>query len=137
QTNFAGAAPAANVDFLGNGMSQPSVWKANLAFEHALPWFDMVASVEYLYSKTDVGIYYQHLNLGAPTRFGTDARPLFYTPTAYNPVCWSATGTRLTTGTVCSVDNRTRALSNPAFNNVLLATKSHEGSGGAATASPA
>jgi hypothetical protein len=134
QTSFPGSAPAANVDFLGNDLGQPAVWKANLAFEHALPWFEMVASVEYLYTKTDVGIYYQHLNLGAPTRFGTDGRPLFYTPTAYNPACWSSTGTRLTTGAVCSVDNRTRALSNPNFNNVLLAEKTSEGGGHLATA---
>ena len=135
QTSFAGAAPAANVDFLGNDLGQPSVWKANIAFEHALPWFDMVATLEYLYTKTNVGIYYQHLNLGGPTRFGTDGRPLFYTPTAYNPTCWSSTGSRITTGTVCSVDNRTRALSNPAYNNVLLAAKTEEGGGQLATAS--
>ena len=135
RTNFAGAAPAANVDFLSDDMGQPSVWKANIAFEHALPWFDMVASVEYLYTRTNLGIYYQHLNLGGPTRFGTDGRPLFYTPTAFNPACWSATGSRITTGTVCSVDNRTRALSNPNFNNVLLAAKTDEGDGHLATAS--
>ena len=81
QTSFAGAAPAANVDFLADGMSQPSVWKANLAFEHKLPWGDMVFGLEYLATQNNVAIYYQHLNLGAPTRFGTDGRPLFYTPT--------------------------------------------------------
>ena len=135
QTNFAGAAPAANVDFLQDKLGQPSVWKANLAFEHKLPWWDMVAGVEYLATQTNSGIYYQHLNLGAPTRFGSDGRSQFYTPTAYNPACWSSTGSRITTGAVCSVDNRTRALSNPAFNNVLLAAKTHEGKGQLATLS--
>ncbi len=133
QTSFAGAVPAANVDFLQDGLGQPSVWKGNLAFEHKLPWWDMVASIEYLATQTNSGIYYQHLNLGGPTRTGTDGRPLFYTPTAYNPVCWSSTGTRITTGTVCSIDNRTRALSNPNFNNVLLAAKTNEGKGQLAT----
>jgi hypothetical protein len=89
----------------------------------------MVASVEYLASQNNTAIYYQHLNLGAPTKVGSDGRPLFYTPTAYNPACWSATGTRITTGTVCAVDNRTRALSNPNFNNVLQARKSDDGKG--------
>lgn len=134
-TSFAGAAPAANVDFLRDDLNQPSVWKTNIAFEHALPWLNMVAAVEFLYTKTNVGIYYQHLNLGAPTRLGTDGRPLYYTPTAYNPACWSPTGSRITTGTVCSVDNRTRALSNPSFNNVLLAAKTDQGDGQLATAS--
>ena len=133
QTSFPGAAPSANVDFLQDGLGQPSVWKANLAIEHKLPWWDMVASLEYLYTRTDAGIYYQHLNLGAPTRFGSDGRPLFYTPTAYNPACWSSTGSRLTSGATCSVDNRPRALSNRNYNNVLLATETDKGSGQLAT----
>ena len=133
-TNFAGAVPAANVDFLQDGLGQPSVWKANLGFEHKLPWGDMVFGVEYLATKNDVALYYQHLNLGAPTRTGTDGRPQFYTPAAYNPACWTATGGRITNTTACA-DGRTRALSNPNFNNVLLASKSSEGKGQLATVS--
>ena len=134
-TNFAGAAPAANVDFLEPGLGQPSVWKANLAFEHELPFAGIVASIEFLYTKTKTGLYYEHLNLGGPTRFGTDGRELFYTETAYNPACWSAAGTRSTTGTVCSVNNRTRALSNASFNDVLVARKSSLGGGNLVTVS--
>lgn len=134
-TNFAGAAPAANVDFIQEGLGQPAVWKANLAFEHELPWWGMVAGLEYLNTRNETALTYQHLNLGAPTRIGPDGRQLFYTPTAYNPVCWSPAGARLTTGTVCSVDNRTRALSNAAFANVLLLTRTREGGGNLATAS--
>ena len=134
-TNFPGAAPAANVDFLEKGMGQPAVWKANLAFEHKLPWWDIVFGVEYLATQTETGIYYQHLNLGAPTRIGTDGRNIFWTPTAMNPACWSSTGSRITTGTTCSVDNRNRALSNPAFSDVLIARASHEGKGQLATVS--
>ena len=132
-TNFAGAAPAANVDFLGSNLGQPSVWKANLGFEHELPWWGIVASVEYLYTKTNTGIYYQHLNLGAPTLAGSDGRQLFYNPLALNPACWNANGTVITTG-VCAVTGpRTRALSNAAFNNVLLAAKTKLGGGNLAS----
>lgn len=134
-TNFAGAAPAANVDFLQDGLKQPAVWKANLAFEHELPWWGIVAGVEYLKTKTETAFYYQHLNLGAPTRIAADGRQLFYTASALNPVCWNNAGGRITTGTTCSVDNRNRALSNPAFNNVLLAAKTGEGGGQLATVS--
>ncbi len=134
-TNFAGAAPAANVDFLQPGLGQPSVWKGNLALEAELPWYGIVASVEYMHTKNDTGIYYQHLNLGAPTKLGYDGRQMFYTASALNPACWTSGGTRVTTGTVCSVDNRTRALSNASFNNVLLAAKSDGGGGKAATVS--
>jgi hypothetical protein len=128
-TNFAGAAPAANVDFLDTSLKQPATWKANIAFEHVLPWYEIVAGVEYLYSKAETSIYYQHLNLGAPTKFGTDGRPLFYTTSAYLPQCWNSTGSRITSGGACGVDNRNRALSNPNYNNVLLATASDKGEG--------
>jgi hypothetical protein len=128
-----GAPPAPNVDFIQNGLGQPAVWKANLAFDHELPWFGVVAGVEYLYTQTETGIYYQHLNLGAPTFTGNDGRDLFYTATALNPACWTAGGARITTGTVCSVNNRNRALSNPGYNNVLVAAKTNSGRGNLAT----
>lgn len=138
-TNFAGAAPAANVDFLQPGLGQPAVWKANLGIEHQLPWWDIVASFEYLATQTESGIYYQHLNLGDPVRTGADGRQLFYTPTALNAACWSANGARITSGTVsgvnCAADNRARALSNAGFNNVLLAAKTNNGRGQLATVS--
>jgi hypothetical protein len=34
-----------NVDFVGRG-KLPSLYKANLAFDHELPWYGMVASAE-------------------------------------------------------------------------------------------
>ncbi|MEQ1517147.1 MAG: TonB-dependent receptor [Usitatibacteraceae bacterium] len=133
QLTSLGAAPAPNVDYIQEGLGQPAVWKANLAFEHELPWYGIVAGVEYLYTKTETGIYYQHLNLGAPTFTGFDGRASFYTASARNPACWTAGGARITTGTVCSVDNRNRALSNARYNNVLIASKTNEGRGNLAT----
>jgi Carboxypeptidase regulatory-like domain len=130
--NFAGATPAANVDFIEPGLGQPSVWKANLAFEHQLPWWGIVASAEYIYTKTNTGIYYQHLNLGAPTRTGQDGRQLFYTDQAYNPACWTATGGTITNTPACT-GFRSRALSNPNFNQVLLASKTKSGDGNQVT----
>ena len=131
-SNFAGAVPAANVDFLDPSLGQPSVWKANLAFETELPFWGVVASVEYLYTKNKTALYYQHLNLGAATRTGAaDGRDLFYTASGYNPACWTAGGAAITTG-VC-VDRRSRALSNPNFNNVLLAAETDKGRGNVAT----
>lgn len=135
QVSNLGAPPAPNVDFIQSGLGQPAIWKANLAFEHELPWYGIVAGAEYLYTQTQSGIYYQHLNLGAPTRTGTDGRELYYTATAYNPACWTPGGARLTTGAVCSINNRNRALSNPAYNNVLLASKTNEGRGNLVTLS--
>ena len=135
QPTFPGNIPAATVDFLQNGLSQPSVWKANLGFEHELPWWGIVAGIEYLYTKTGTGLYYQHLNLGAPTRIGADGREFYYTAAALNPACWTPTGGRLTTGTVCGVNNRNRALSNPGFANVLELAQTRDGGGNLATVS--
>jgi len=126
-----GTTPAANVDYLDKDLGQPSVWKANLAFEHQLPWWGMVASAEFIYTKTNTGIYYQHLNLGGSTRAGPDGRQMFWTDQGYNPACWTSTGGTVTTG-ACS-GFRARSLSNPNFANVLLAAKTKEGGGNQAT----
>ncbi len=139
-TAFPGTSPAANVDFLDKTLSQPSVWKMNLAYDGELPWGGLTFGVEWLYTKTDSGIYYKHLNLGAATRTGSDGRELYYTPAAYNPACWNATGGTITSGAACasSATNagvRARALSNASFNNVLLATESDAGEGNAITLS--
>ncbi|MEO8103022.1 MAG: carboxypeptidase-like regulatory domain-containing protein, partial [Betaproteobacteria bacterium] len=131
-TNFTGATPAANVDFIARDLGQPSVWKANLGFEHELPFFGVVFGAEYLYTRTKQGIYYQNLNLGVPTRTGTDGRELYYTPQAYLGSCW--TGFNVTTSGACT-GARSRALSNPNFNNVLLAAETEKGGGNLATIS--
>jgi hypothetical protein len=132
-TNFTGATPAANVDFIGSGMGQPAVWKANLAIDAELPWGGLVVGAEWLGTKTKNGIYYQHLNLGDATRIAPDGRQMFYTPQGYDPSCWTATGGTNTSG-VCT-GFRARAMSNAAFNNVLLATNTSEGVGNAVTLS--
>jgi len=136
-TSFTGSVPASNVDLWQSGLAQPSVWKANLGFEHELPWWGMVASVEYLYTKTNTGLYYQHLNLGAPTRAGSDGREIYYNPIALNPACWTSIGNAITTG-ACAVPagaRRDRALSNVAFGDVTLATKTKGGGGNLASVS--
>ncbi len=132
-TSFTGAAPAANVDALAPGLRQPSVWKSNLAIETELPWFDLVLGAEYLNTKARDAIYYQNANLGLATKTGTDGRPLYYTAAGYNPACWNSTGTPITTG-ACSTF-RAKALSNAAFNNVLVATKTDKGGSNVATLS--
>ena len=137
QPGLTGSPPAANVDFLSPGLEQPSVWKANLALEAELPKLPvvggLVAGLEWMNTKTNAGIYYQHLNLGAPTKTGADGRQLFYNNQAYNPACWTATGSTITSGACAGFSNR--ALRNTAFNNVLLAKETDQGGGDAVTLS--
>ncbi len=136
QPTIAGTPPSPNVDFLSKDLEQPSVWKANLAFEHELPfWGGATLAVEYIHTEVQDSIYYKNLNLGAPTRKGSDGRDLFYNPAGFNTGCYgySATGTiTLTTTGACATPaggSRTRALSNSAFNNVLLAERTGKGGG--------
>ena len=132
-TNVTSNIPAMKVDLLSKDLAQPSIWKANLAFDHELPWMGLVFGAEYLRTKTKDAIYYQELNLGAPTRTGTDGRPLFYTASGYNANCWTAAGLPLS-GTGCA-DNRSKAQSNRAFGQVLQATKTKGGEGNVLTLS--
>ena len=127
-----GAVPAANVDFIASDLRQPSVWKANLAFEHELPWWNVVASAEYIQTQVKDGVYYRFLNLGDATRYGVDGRPLFWNATGYNPLCISNTGsTTGVGGTACSGANavRSRSGSNPLYNNVIIAENTSKGRG--------
>ena len=137
QPTLTGTPPAANVDFLSPGLEQPSVWKTNLALDAELPALPvvgkLVAGLEWLNTKTRSGITYEHLNLGDPTRTGPDGRQLFYTSQGYNPACWTTTGTSLSTGACAGFRNK--ALSNPSFNNVLLARETSQGGGDAVTLS--
>jgi hypothetical protein len=71
--------------------------------------------------------------LGVATKTGTDGRALYYTDAGYNPACWSATGSSITSG-ACSTF-RAKSLSNAAFNNVLVATKTDKGGSNVATVS--
>ncbi len=127
-TSFAGTTPAANVDFLSPDLAQPSVWKANIAFEHELPWWNMTAGIEYIRTEVQDAIYYKHLNLGNATRQGTDGRNLYYTPQGYNGACWNTNGSSINSGATCT-GFRNRALSNASFANVLVAERTGKGSG--------
>ena len=134
QPVLAGTTPAANVDFVQKGLGQPSVWKMNLAYDAELPFFGMNFGVEWVYTKVQTGIYYQHLNLGDPTATGPDGRSLYYTPQSYATGCWTATNGSLSTAGACA-GGRSRALSNEAYNNVTMATKTKKGDGNAITLS--
>ena len=137
QPALTGQPPAPNVDFLSPELQQPSVWKANLAVDAELPALPVigrvVAGLEWLNTRTHRGITYQHLNLGLPTRTGLDGRQLFWTPQGYNPSCWTANGASISSGACTGLRNR--ALSNPAFSNVLLARETTQGGGDALTLS--
>lgn len=137
---IAGQPASSNVDFLAPGATQPSVWKANLAFDTELP-MGLTAGVEWIYTKVKSGLYYRHLNLGAPTATGPDGRELFWNAGGRNPACWDGNATPLTTG-ACATSAAnpqqrptTRFNFNRNFGDVLVADKTDQGSGQALTLS--
>ncbi|UGB46589.1 carboxypeptidase regulatory-like domain-containing protein [Frateuria edaphi] len=63
-----------DVDTIDPNFKLPSVWKTTLAFDRELPWWGMIGSVELQHFKTRNGIYYQAINIGAPTGVLPDGR---------------------------------------------------------------
>ena len=105
-----GTTPTQDLDILESGLQQPSVWKANLALDHELPWWGLVGSVELVLTNVEDGFAYQHLNLGGPTGVAPDGRELYW----QNPL----------TGNGSNRANRDRR-----FNDVLLTKNSSKGEG--------
>ena len=101
-----------NVNFINPDFEQPSVWKANLAIEHELPWYGIVGSAELLLSKVNNALFYRNLNLGAPTLQGQDGRDIFFGAAGLNRP-WSSGNNRF---------NRNRS-----FDSVLLLDNTNEG----------
>ena len=81
-----------SIDFVDPALGQPSVWKANLAFDTELPWYGIVAAAEAVFTKTKEGIYYQHLNLGEATAYGQDGRALYWNDAGLDPALWDEFG---------------------------------------------
>jgi hypothetical protein len=141
-TAWPAAIPAANVDLLP-GLEQPSVWKANLAFDTELPELPvvgrLVAGAEWLHTKVNNSDLLPHLNLGAPTRTGSRRPPAVLPRRGLQPgllerhrhghhrgACATPSG---------PVAHAVRSAT--AFNNVLLARKTSKGGGDAITLSVA
>lgn len=66
------------VNFVSDDFRTPSVYKANLAFDHELPWNGLVASAEFLYTKVKDGLYFKRLELVRPTYTGGPDGRNFY-----------------------------------------------------------
>jgi outer membrane receptor for ferrienterochelin and colicin len=72
-----------NVNVIAEDFELPSIWKANLAFDHELPWWGTVATAELLMTDVENALFYRSLNIG-PGYIGPDGRALFWNPSAPN-----------------------------------------------------
>ena len=68
-----------NVDLIAKDFKLPQVVKYNIAIDQKLPFWNLIASADFLYTDVISDIYYENLNLGAPigTYEGTDNRPFY------------------------------------------------------------
>ncbi|HVI26138.1 MAG TPA: carboxypeptidase regulatory-like domain-containing protein [Xanthomonadaceae bacterium] len=66
------------VDTLAPDFKQPTVWKGSLALDRQLPWYGLVASVEYQWLNVKDGFFYRNLNIGEATGVLPDGRLSFY-----------------------------------------------------------
>jgi hypothetical protein len=133
QRSVPGVTPAANVDILSPDLKQPSIWKANLAFEHELPWGGLVFGAELLATQNKSAIFYQNLNVGAPTAIGTDGRELYYSANGLNRNATTGafqncyTFSNNSQGLVGGCQATAKARSNLGYGNVLLAKGTDKG----------
>ncbi len=111
------------IDFIDPDLGQPSVYKANLAFDQELPLWGMVASTELVLTQVKEAIYYQQLNLGASTRVGPDGRLMYFNPAGYNRASYpNANGTPLSTVVARTNQNR-------GFSDAIIARPTSKGRG--------
>ena len=137
QPTITGVTPSPAVDFIAPGVSQPSVWKSNFAWDAELPWAGLVVGAEILRTDVKQGLYYKHMNLGEPTRTAPDGRQMFWNAGGVNPACYDGGAVALTTGACATGSARptAKALSNSSFANVTLIDKTSQGGGNALTLS--
>lgn len=55
-----------NVDLIAKDFKLPQVMKLNVAVDQKLPWWNLIASADFLYTDVITDIYYENLNLGGP-----------------------------------------------------------------------
>ena len=107
-----------NVNVIADDFELPSVWKANLAIDHELPWQGIVASAELLLTSVKNGLFYRSLNVG-PGFTGPDGRTLYWNP--------SFVGRYPSSGS--SYTNNSRFGRNSYFGDVYLLENTNKGSG--------
>jgi hypothetical protein len=69
---------AQTVNTLDPNFRLPSAWKYTLGYDAELPWLGVIGTVNYEHIQQRNAIWYQDLNLGAPTGMLPDGRNTYY-----------------------------------------------------------
>ncbi|MEO8999519.1 MAG: carboxypeptidase regulatory-like domain-containing protein [Rhodanobacter sp.] len=78
QNNGPAGSGAMTVNTISPGFLIPSAWKLSLGFDKELPWWGLVATADYQHIIQRDAIWYQAINLGAPTGQLPDGRNTYY-----------------------------------------------------------
>ena len=65
------------IDLIDPNFEMPQLLRANVAYDTKLPFWDLIGTVEYMYSKTQNDILYQNLNLVDSGDRSFDGRPIY------------------------------------------------------------
>ncbi|MBJ6978781.1 MULTISPECIES: carboxypeptidase regulatory-like domain-containing protein [unclassified Luteimonas] len=122
-TGGAATAPRITADIMEPGLALPSIWKANLAFDHELPWYGLVASAELLVTKNKNALWFDRIDIGNPTRYGQDGREMFWNAAGYNPA--NRDGNGITNGRRGASN---RANRNPQVDQAIVIRNTDKGS---------
>jgi hypothetical protein len=115
QPKVATGLPTAEVNITDRDFKAPSILRLNIAVDQRLP-YDLVASVEGIFSKSQNEVYYQNINLrGIKGKLAGENRPYWSDITAAGAY----------TTTVGGVNTR---VVNPAFTSVFLVKNTDQGS---------
>jgi hypothetical protein len=78
QNNGPVGSGAMTVNTVSPGFQIPSAWKISLGFDKELPWWGLVFTADYEHIIQRDAIWYQAIDLGAPTRQLPDGRNSYY-----------------------------------------------------------
>ncbi|WP_266181067.1 TonB-dependent receptor [Dyella humicola] len=78
QNNGPGSAGQMTVNTISPDWHIPTAWKFSLGIDRELPWYGLVASADWLHIDQRDAIWFQNINLGAPTGVLPDGRATFY-----------------------------------------------------------
>jgi hypothetical protein len=78
QPTDVGGSTTQEINAIDPDFNFPQTWRANLAYDHRLPWWRMVGTAEVMYAKSTNEINYQNLNYEQSGQFQPfDGRPIY------------------------------------------------------------
>ncbi|MBB1088051.1 TonB-dependent receptor [Lysobacter sp. SG-8] len=73
-----GGSPSNQIDTIDPDFKLPTVWKASLGYDHELPWWGMIGTVEFQSIQARNAAYYQALNIGQAQGTLADGRESYW-----------------------------------------------------------